>query len=88
VERAEKLVRWLALPKHLYVRRADGTKSFARYDERQVGDTRVSAVQYLKFAVGPQAPVAVGCDHPDPELKHETPLTDAQRAALQADLEA
>ena len=87
-ERAEKLVRWIALPKHLYVRRADGTKAFARYDERQVGDTRVSSVQYLKFEVGPQAPVAVGCDHPDPELKHETPLTDAQRAALQADLEA
>jgi hypothetical protein len=88
VERAEKLVRWIALPRHLYVRRADGTKASARYDERQVGDTRVSAVQYLKFEVGPQAPVAVGCDHPDPELKHETPLTDAQRAALQAELEA
>jgi hypothetical protein len=87
-ERAEKLVRWIALPKHLYVRRADGTKAFARYDERQVGDTRVSSVQYLKFEVGPQAPVAVGCDHPDPELKHETPLTDPQRAALQGDLEA
>lgn len=87
-ERAEKLVRWISLPKHLYVRRADGTKAFARYDERQVGDTRVSSVQYLKFEVGPRAPVAVGCDHPDPELKHETPLTDAQRAALQADLEA
>jgi hypothetical protein len=87
-ERAEKLVRWLALPKHLYVRRADGTKAFARYDERQVGDTRVSSVQYLKFEVGSQAPLAVGCDHPDPELEHETPLTDGQRASLQADLEA
>jgi hypothetical protein len=87
-ERAEKLVRWIALPKHLYVRRADGTKAFARYDERQVGETRVSSVQYLKFDVGPRAPVAIGCDHPDPELKHETILTDAQRAALQADLDS
>ena len=86
--RAEKLAKWLALPKHLYARRKDGTLAYARYDERQVGDTRVSAVQYLKFEVGSQAPVAVGCDHPDPELKHETTLSADQRAALQADLEA
>ena len=85
-ERAVKLARWLDLPKHLYVVKADGTKAYARYDERQVGETRVSSVQYLRFETGPQAPVAVGCDHPDPELKHETGLTDAQRAALQEDL--
>ena len=87
-ERAVKLTKWLALPKHLYVKRADGTKAYARYDERQVGDTRVSSVQYLKFEVGKQAPLAVGCDHPDPELKHETTLNADQRAALQADLDA
>ena len=86
--RSEKLTKWLALPKHLYAKRADGTKAYAGYDERQVGETRVSSVQYLKFDVGPKAPVAIGCDHPDPELHHETTLTDAQRAALQADLEA
>jgi hypothetical protein len=86
-ERAVKLARWLALPKHLYVVRPDGTKAYARYDERQVGETRVSSVQYLKFETGPKAPVAVGCDHPDPDLKHEAKLTDAQRAALQADLD-
>jgi hypothetical protein len=85
--RAEKLAKWLALPKHLYAKRSDGRKAYARYDERQVGETRVSSVQYLKFDVGPQAPVAIGCDHPDPELQHETTLTDAQRAALQRDLE-
>lgn len=86
-ERAVKLTRWLALPKHLYVKRGDGTKAYARYDERQVGDTRVSSVQYLKFEVGKQPPVAVGCDHPDPELKHESILTAERRAALQEDLE-
>jgi len=86
-ERERKLTRWIALPKHLYVKRADGTRAYARYDERQVGDTRVSSVQYLKFEVGRQAPVAVGCDHADPELHHETTLTAEQRAALQADLE-
>jgi len=87
-ERDEKLTKWLALPKHLYVKRTDGAKAYARYDERQVGDTRVSSVQYLKFEVGSQAPLAVGCDHSDPELKHETMLTAEQRAALQADMEA
>jgi len=83
-----KLTKWLALPRHLYVKRADGVKAYARYDERQVGDTRVSSVQYLKFDVGPQAPAAVGCDHPDTELKHEATLTAEQRAALQKDLDA
>ena len=85
--RAEKLAQWLALPKHLYAKRADGKKAYARFDERQVGDTRVSSVQYLKFEVGPEAPLAIGCDHPDPELRHETVLTAAQRAALQQDLD-
>jgi hypothetical protein len=85
--RAEKLTQWLALPKHLYAKRADGKKAYARFDERQVGDTRVSSVQYLKFEVGDAAPVAIGCDHPDPEVRHETVLTPEQRQALQRDLD-
>ena len=84
--RADKLARWLALPGHLYVLRADGRKAYARFDARQVGEERVSSVQYLKFEVGDEAPVAVGCDHADPELRHETPLSPEQRAALQRDL--
>jgi len=87
VLRAEKLSEWLALPKHLYVKRADGRKAYARFDERQVGDTRVSSVQYLKFEVGQEAPLAIGCDHADPELCHETTLTAEQRRALQRDLD-
>ncbi len=85
--RADKLARWLELPSHLYLLRADGAKAYARFDARQVGDTRVSSVQYLKFEVGDQAPLAVGCDHADPELRHETQLTAEQRAALQRDLD-
>jgi len=85
--RAIKLAQWLELPRHLYARRADGTKSYARFDPRQVGDTRVSSVQYLKFEVGEKAPLAVGCDHPDPELAHETALGEEQRRALQSDLD-
>ena len=57
----------------------------ATYDARQVGDTRLSSVHYLKFAVGGKVPVALGCDLPG--LNVEAPLTELQRAALQADLE-
>ena len=77
---------WLELPEHLYAKLEDGEKACARFDERQVGDTALSSVQYLKFEVGAEVPVAVGCDHPDPELRHETELTPEQRAALQRDL--
>ena len=85
--RAVKLVEWLDLPKHVYAKLADGTKVRPTYDERQVGEERVSSVQYLKFPVGDRAPAAIGCDHPDPELAHETELTGDQRAALQKDLD-
>ena len=85
--RAVKLVEWLDLPKHLYAKLADGTKVRPTYDERQVGEQRVSSVQYLKFAVGKTSPVSVGCDHADPDLRHETELTEDQRGALQKDLE-
>jgi len=43
-ERAEEAHEVARPAKHLYVTRADGTKAYARYDERQVGDTRVSSV--------------------------------------------
>jgi hypothetical protein len=86
-ERAVKLAAWLELPKHLYAKLEDGTKVRPTYDERQVGDERVSSVQYIKLAVGKTAPVAMGCDHADPELQGETELTAAQRAALQKDLD-
>lgn len=84
--RAEKLARWLDLPRRLYVTLEDGTKVRAVFDERQVGDARVSSVQYLKFPVGGKTPVAVGCDLPDSDVGGETPLGPEQRAALAADL--
>ena len=82
--RAEKLAEWLALPNHVYVRLDDGQRIRPSYDDRQRGDDRLSSVQYLKFAVGDRAPVAVGIDLPGVEV--ETPLTAEQRAALAKDL--
>jgi hypothetical protein len=83
-ERQEKLTRWLELPEHLYVKLADGRKVRATYDARQVGETRVSSVQYLKFDTKGEVPVAIGADHPD--LTVETALSDEQRRALAEDL--
>ncbi|MEZ4474855.1 MAG: DUF3501 family protein [bacterium] len=84
--RAEKLTAWQGLNGHLYLERADGTRVRPTWDERQVGEERLSAVQYLKFPVGPEAPVAIGCDFPDEEVRGRTALTAEQRDALGADL--
>jgi hypothetical protein len=85
-ERPKLLSRWLDLPRHIYVRLEDGSKVYATYDPGQVGEDRVSAVQYLKFDTGGKLPTAVGTDHP--ELEQEVGLTDDQRHALEEDLQA
>jgi hypothetical protein len=85
-ERDRKLRAWRGLPARLYAKLADGRKVRASYDARQVGDDRLSSVQYLKFAVGDEAPVAIGCDLDG--LAVEAALTPEQRGALQADLAA
>ena len=83
-ERQDKLTAWLDLPRHLYARLDDGTRVKATYDSRQIGESRVSSVQYLAFEVGGRTPTALGADHP--ALTVEAPLTPQQRAALSADL--
>ena len=85
-QRAEKLTRWLTLPRHLYLRLADGEAVRATFDERQVGTDRVSSVQYLKFDTSGREPVGLGCDFDDPDIGVEVALTEAQRSALKADL--
>jgi len=84
-ERDEKLVRWLGLVEHLYARLEDGSRVRPAFDPRQVGEDRLSAVQYLSFQLGARAPVALGVDLPGEE--QEVALSEAQRAALQADLD-
>ena len=85
-ERDVKLRAWRALPGHLYAKLPDGRRVRARFDDRQVGDDRLSSVQYLRFPVGAETPVALGCDLP--ELTLEAPFGREQRAALAADLAA
>ncbi len=82
--RDRKLREWLELPRHLYVKTASGKTVRATYDERQVGETRLSSVQYLKFDVEGEVPVAVGSDLP--ALRLEAALSPEQQAALREDL--
>src|SRR5512138_3735258 len=51
-ERDRRLREWVDLPPYLFVRLEDGSLVRPRFDPRQVGDGRLSSVQYLKFAVG------------------------------------
>ena len=83
-QRDVKLREWLDLNERLYLELEDGTKARPTFDPRQVGDDRLSSVQYLKFTTGPRAPVAVGVEL---DAGGRVELSDAQRAALQADLD-
>jgi hypothetical protein len=74
---------WRALPEHIYLRTEEGLVR-PTFDEGQMDDEKISAVQYLKFPVGRGRPLAVGCDLP--ELVAEAVLDEEQRAALAADL--
>ena len=85
-ERDRLLTRWLDLPGHLYVITEGGAEVRATWDPRQVGQTRLSSVQYLKFPVAGRVPTAVGVDHP--ELTVRTDLSPETQAALAADLRA
>ena len=83
-ERQEKLIQWLDLPNHLYLSLEDGSRIRASFDERQIGDSRLSSVQYIKFDTGGKTPFAIGSDLP--LLKAETTLTLEQQKALSEDL--
>jgi hypothetical protein len=83
-ERNLKLRAWIDLPKHVYAELPDGRKAYARFDEAQIGEERLSSVQYLRFPLGGETPLAIGIDLPGCEIK--TFLTADQRSALQKDL--
>ena len=84
-ERDTKLSQWTDLVRHLYVAFEDGERAYARWDERQVDDGKLSSVQFLKFDCKGRVPVAVGSDFES--LRIEQKLTEDQRAALTEDLQ-
>ncbi len=85
-ERNVKLRKWLSLTDHLYLKLKDETKVRATYDSRQVGEDRLSSVQYLKFDTKGKTPVAIGSDFP--ELNIEAELSETQFQALDQDLKS
>jgi len=85
-ERDRLLRAWHDLPQHLFVRTDDGRLIRPTYDPAQIGDEKLSSVQYLKFKVGASMPVAIGADHPAIQVQME--LSEPQRQALLADLKA
>jgi hypothetical protein len=83
-ERERLLTAWRDLPGHIFARFEDGSRAYARFDERQRDEQRVSSVQFLRFACAGRVPVALGVDF-EP-LRGEVTLTTEQRQALAADL--
>ena len=82
--RDERLREWLGLEERIYLELADGRRSYATFDPRQVGEDRLSSVQFLKFDTAGETPVAVGVDHD--RLTERAELSPDQRAALAEDL--
>lgn len=85
-ERTRLLTAWRDVMPGLYARLESGEKVRAVYDPRQVGDDRLSSVQYLKFPTRGQVPVAVGFDAQALTTEGEVPAN--VRAALAEDLRA
>ncbi len=83
-KRSELLGRWMDLPGTLSIQTMDGTRVPAEYDPRQLGESRISSVQYLKFRLGDKVPKKIVCSHPD--IAAESTLTPEQTAALCQDL--
>ena len=83
-ERDAQLRRLRDLPRHVYAVLEDGSRVRPSFDPRQIGEDRLSAVQYLKLPLRGRVPVALGVDHP--ELTIEEPLTERQQQALREDL--
>ncbi|MEN9809477.1 MAG: hypothetical protein RLZZ488_1044 [Pseudomonadota bacterium] len=84
--RSELLSRWLNLPEHLYVKTADGAMVRPVIDERQIGESRISSVHYLRFKLADKVPAAVGCSHAD--INTEVSLSKLQTSELCKDLMA
>ncbi|TNF30955.1 MAG: DUF3501 family protein [Deltaproteobacteria bacterium] len=83
-ERARLLAAWTLLLTHLYAHFDDGARAYATPDPRQVGAGPLATVHVMKLDTGGRTPVAIGSDWEGHRV--EALLSEAQRAALAADL--
>ncbi len=84
-DRRPLLTAWLGLQEHFYLVLKDGSRVYAEYDPAQVGEDRLSAVQYLTFSLD-SPPIGLGCDFET--LNEEIDLSKEQMEALAEDLSA
>ena len=84
-DRKPLLEKWMGLEKCIYILDEKRNKIYAEHDASQVGDRRLSAVQYLKFVLD-TSPVSIGCSFD--QLSGEIELSEQQKNALSEDLEA
>jgi hypothetical protein len=92
-ERDAELARLVGLERHLWLV-LDGRRVGARFDERQMSPSQISAVQFMAFALGADARrfgelaaagrVEIEADHP--HLRARAPIGGALAAALADDL--
>ncbi len=83
-ERDRRLREWLELPGRVYLELPGGERVRPTHDPRQASADRLSSVQYLRFDVRGEVPVAAGVELPG--FSAETSFTDEQREALREDL--
>jgi hypothetical protein len=83
-ERDVKLTQWFGLPEKIYLVLTSGEKAYAQFDPKQMGEDRLSSVQYLRFTVDGQSPVAIGVEHD--KLTLESKLVPHQQEALAKEL--
>jgi hypothetical protein len=87
-ERDVNLKQLLGLDRHIWIE-AGGERTCGVFDGRQIGETRLSSVQYLKFRLTPKQMAGWGqgakivVDHPYYSVTRE--LTVAERGELSAD---
>jgi len=88
-----ELDRLIGIDEHVFLELGDDEVR-ARFDPKQMEEDRISAVQYLRFPLGPeraarfrdpQVPAALRIDHPEYRVRAEIPPS--SRRALSADLE-
>jgi len=84
-DRDEKLRSWRGLNDHIYATLPEGKRVKPTWDPRQVGESRLSSVQYLTFELGQEPPTAIGIYMPG--IEAETELSDVQKLALRHDLQ-
>jgi hypothetical protein len=87
-----ELDRLIGIDEHVFLRVGDARVQ-AAFDPKQFEEERISAVQYVRFPLGPalaarfadsSVPVELSVEHPN--YRASTPISGASRASLAADL--